>query len=216
MSGGVSAVMLGTAATETAAATAGIVGTAGGFSALTALGSAATAASIAGTGMAVVGKEQAADAASKAATANAAIATNNAKMAGATGEQNVANDQMKTRAQMGAIEAAQASKGIDISSGSASDVQKSASQIGELNALTIRSQAAQQAYGYQTSAALDTATAANASTAGDIGAAATAASGLGSIGMQYGNWANSKGIASDSYGGYGSAPAQAKAIITGS
>jgi hypothetical protein len=155
--------------------------------------SAATlAVTLAGTGMAIAGKEQAADAASKAATANAAIATNNAKMAGATGEQNVANEQMKTRAQMGAIEAAQASKGIDISSGSASDVQKSASQIGELNALQIRSQAAQQAYGYQTSAALDTATAANASTAGDIGAATTAASGLGSIGMQYGNWANSK------------------------
>ncbi len=60
---------------------------------------------------------------------------------------------MKTRGQVGAIEASQAASNITVGSGSAVDVRSSAAEMGELDALTIRSNAEKQAYGYQTQAA---------------------------------------------------------------
>lgn len=51
---------------------------------------------------------------------------------------------------MGAIKAAEAAGNVDVNSGSAVDVQSSAAALGELNAITIRGNAAKEAYGYET------------------------------------------------------------------
>lgn len=81
---------------------------------------------------------------------NAEIAKQNAAFASQEGAANTAAEQQKTRATVGAIKAAQAANGVDVNTGSAVDVRSSASALGELNAINIRSNAARQAYGYQT------------------------------------------------------------------
>lgn len=86
----------------------------------------------------------------KIAANNAQIATQNAQYAGAEGEANTAAAELKNRAQVGAIKTAQAANGVDVNSGSAVNVRSSQAELGELNALNIRANAARQAYGYET------------------------------------------------------------------
>lgn len=114
------------------------------------------------------------------ALANSQIATRNAVQASEAGEIQAANSEMRTRANAGAIKTNQAASGVDVNKGSAVDVQQSEDQLGKLDALTIRSNAAKQAYGYETQSFSDTAqseldksAATNAATAGDIGAGST-------------------------------------------
>jgi hypothetical protein len=57
-----------------------------------------------------------------------------------------------TRALIGAQRAALGASGVDISTGSAVDVQADAAGIGELEALTIRNNARREAYGYEVDA----------------------------------------------------------------
>lgn len=156
-------------------------------------------AGVAGAATGAVGAISSANAASSAATYNSevaaqnqTIANNNATYASQAGEQQAAISEQKTRAQVGSIKAGQAAGGIDVNSGSAVDVQSSAAQLGELNAITIRSNAARTAYGYQTQAAgygdqsaLDTMEAQNSQTAGEIGASSTILGGLSSASS---NW----------------------------
>lgn len=87
---------------------------------------------------------------------NAQIATQNATVAGQVGAEQTAIEQQKTRAAIGGIKAAQAASGIDVNSESAVDVRSSAEELGQLNAITVRSNAARTAYGYQTQAQSDT------------------------------------------------------------
>lgn len=171
----------------------------GGISATTIAASVGAAAAVAGAGVSAVGAMQSASAQSQAATYNSEvaaqntqIANNNATAAAQAGEQQAAVASGKTKAEVGAIKTSQAAGGIDVNSGSAVDVQSSAAQLGELNAITIRSNAARTAYGYQTQAAgyqdqsaLDTSEAENASTAGDIGASSSI---LGGVGSAASNW----------------------------
>lgn len=105
------------------------------------------------------GKQQAASDKYNAQVAenNAKIATQNATLAGQEGAANAAIEQQKTRATVGAIKSAQAANNVDVNTRSAVDVRSSAAELGELNAITIRSNAAKQAYGFQTQAASDTA-----------------------------------------------------------
>lgn len=114
------------------------------------------------------------------ALANATIQKRNADQAGLAGEEQAAISGMKTRATVGDTKANQAASGIDVNKGSAVDVRTSEQQLGKLDALTIRSNAAKQAYGYETEAMSDTAqseldkqAASSAQTAGYIGAAGT-------------------------------------------
>lgn len=134
--------------------------------------------------MQALGSIQQGNAAASSAKYNAQIQENNAKIAQQNSifasEQGAANagiEQQKTRAQVGAIKAAQAANGVDVNSGSAIDVRSSAESLGMLNAITIRSNASRHAYGYQTEAASDKAQAAldkqqakYAKTAGYVGA----------------------------------------------
>ncbi len=84
--------------------------------------------------------------------ANASQARQNATIAGQAGEAQAGLESLRGKAQMGDIRATQGASGIDINSGSAKDVQMSASNINRLDAMTIRSNAVKEAYGYQTQA----------------------------------------------------------------
>ncbi len=83
---------------------------------------------------------------------NAGVATQNAAISGQAGSQQATIQSLKTRASMGDAKTSQAGAGMDVNSGSAVDVQDSIAKIGELDALTIRSNAVKEAYGYATQA----------------------------------------------------------------
>ena len=80
---------------------------------------------------------------------NATIALRNADASMAAGNIRTEAQGLKTRAAVGGIKAAQAANGVDVNSGSAKDVQQTQSMLGALDALTIRSNAARQAFGFQ-------------------------------------------------------------------
>ncbi len=108
-------------------------------------------------GIQAYGQHKSAEAASNAQKYNAQVADQNASIAAQKalwttqeGEQAVNNSEMKTAAQTSAIKTNQAASGIEVNSGSAVDVDNSARILGKMDALTIRSNAARQAYGYQT------------------------------------------------------------------
>lgn len=176
-------------------------------SAATAAGTASTLATIgtyASLASAVVGglgAIQQGRASSASAKYNAAVALNNQNIAeqnatreGQEGEAAVAQQQQKTRAEVGQLEANIGANGLE-NSGSAASVLNSATQIGQLNALTIRSNATKQAYGYKNAAlsygaeaGLDKSTAKNDSTAGFIGGGSTILSGAGNAALTYGKF----------------------------
>lgn len=113
-------------------------------------------------------------------TQNAAQALQNANFSIAAGEAQTGIQGQQNRAQMGAIKSQEAASGVDINSGSAADVQQSAREIGQENALTIRSNAVKEAYGYgvqaqgfKEEAQLGTAQAGYAEQAGNIGVASS-------------------------------------------
>lgn len=174
----------------------------GGASATTIAAVVAAAASVAAGAVSAVGSMQQADAASKAASynsqlaaENAQIANNNATQAAASGEAQAEQQALKTRAEVGNIKANQSASGIDINSGSSVDVRSSAQELGELNALTVRSNAAKQAYGYETQAAsetgqsqLDKMQASSASAAGSINAGSSVLGGVGGAASNYANF----------------------------
>jgi hypothetical protein len=127
------------------------------------------------------------------ATANAAQAEQNAQISSQSGIQQEAMQEQKTRAEVGQMKANQAASGVDVHSGSALDVRSSAAELGELDALTVRSNATREAYGYKTQAIgfegqgqLDKMEGQNAETAGYVGAANTF---LGSTGSAATNFA---------------------------
>lgn len=184
------------AALAPAAATAA---TAGG----TSLASLAAYSSLAASGLgavtSMVGAGQAAGANSAYAAYNAQVAENNrliseqnSKMASAVGNQQATIEGEKTRATVGAIKAQQAASNIDVNKGSAVDVRSSAAELGELNALTVRSNAARAAYGYDVQASgaagqagLDRAMAGNAANAGTTTQISSLLAGASSLGSQY-------------------------------
>lgn len=123
---------------------------------------------------------------SEIAQRNADVAKQNATWAGQAGEQQAAMEEQKTRARVGGIITAQAANNIDVNSGSALDVRSSAASLGELSALTIRSNAAKESYGYlnqawssEAQSNLDQANASASEMAGMFGAAGDLISGIG-------------------------------------
>lgn len=165
-----------------------------------------------GTAVSVSGQMQQASAAkaaanyqSEVAAGNATIATQNANMAAQSGETQAAAQEQKTRQQVGAITAAEGSSGVDINSPTATAVRTSQSELGALDAQTIRSNAARTAYGYQVqaagfqdNAAADITTGQNAQTAGDVGAISSGLSGVGNAGLNFASVMNkSSGIDSN-------------------
>lgn len=126
---------------------------------------------------------------------NEGIAKNQADLATAAGSAEVETQGLKNRATIGAIKAGEAASNIDVNSGSALDVRSSAAELGELDALTIRSGAAQKSTGFQTAAAgysgqagLETSQAGYAPVAGAINAGGSLLSGATSAANQYLRW----------------------------
>jgi hypothetical protein len=154
----------------------------------------AVAATVIGAGVTAYSAESSAAAQAQAANYqaqvarnNQTIANNNADAATAAGAAQEQQNAMKTRAEVGAQLADQASSGLDVNSGSAVDVRSSTSALGELSGLNIVNNAARTAYGYKTQsenfgaqANLDTMEASSASLAGDLGAAGSIIGGIGS------------------------------------
>lgn len=159
----------------------------GSISIPTALAVASLATAAVGTVVAVSSAEQAASAQSAAAKYNAQVAANNATIANQNsqwavqaGEAKVEQQGLKNRAVAGAIKANEAASNVDVNSGSAVDVQSSAAELGELDAINIRSDAARTAYGYEAQGTsftaqsqLDEFTASNDLTAGNYAAASS-------------------------------------------
>jgi hypothetical protein len=102
-----------------------------------------------------IGGMESADYQAQVARNNALIAEQNATRAVQSGDVQATNQGLRSRAQLGTIKASQAGNNIDVNSGSAVDVQSSARQLGMLDALTIRNNAANQAYGYKVQAVSD-------------------------------------------------------------
>jgi hypothetical protein len=144
----------------------------------------ALGATVLSAGVGAAGAISSASAASSSAKYQAAvarnnqiIATQNAAREEQAGRVRAQNQDFKNRAVEGAIEAGQSAGGIDSSTGSPSEVRKSATQLGRLDTLTLMSNADQtvrasqiQATGFEGQAALDRAQASQATAAGGIGA----------------------------------------------
>jgi len=135
-----------------------------------------------------------ADYQSQVAANNAMIARQNIGITEASGAAKEAAEGMKTRASVGAIKAAQGASNIDVNTGSAAAVRQAAGKLGALDALTIRSNTAREAYGYDVAATSDTAEsqllkgeAGQARQAGDISALGTFLSGASSVGQKFAN-----------------------------
>lgn len=135
---------------------------------------------------------------SQVAANNAKVAQQNAAWSIQAGNVQAANSGMQTKAQIGSQKAAQGASNVDVNTGSAAAVRAGTQEIGQDNALTIRSNAAKQAYGYEAQATSDTAQSQldvmagqQAQTAGDIGAASSLLSGASTVGTNYLRFQNS-------------------------
>lgn len=128
----------------------------------------------------------------KVAENNAILAKQNGTWAIQAGETHAANEGLRTRARIGTEKATQGASGIDVNSGSAVATRAGTQSMGLLDAMTIRSNASRQAYGYAVKAASDTAegqleteAAGQAETAGEISAGAGLLAGASSVGGKY-------------------------------
>ncbi len=135
---------------------------------------------------------------------NAEISTQKAAWAGEEGDQATGVSQLKTAAKVGSIKANQGASGVEVGTGSNAAVVDSARKVGMLDALTIRSNAAREAYGYQTEAyshraqeALNRFSAKNAVQSSKINAATTLLGGTAQT-AQYDNHISNNSIFSGS------------------
>lgn len=85
---------------------------------------------------------------------NAEIARQNAEFAMQTGGQKNLEEGLRLGQQAGQIRTAEGASGFDVRSGSAAQVQRSQQTLGQIDLDMIRSNAAREAYGYKTQAAV--------------------------------------------------------------
>jgi hypothetical protein len=114
-------------------------------------------AGVAGAGVSAAGQYGSMEAQSSNAAYQAQVAANNATIAGRnanmdlqSGETAVTNRGMKTRQQVGTEMAGQSGSGVDVNSGSFVNSRAATSEIGALDALTIRSNTAKKVYADET------------------------------------------------------------------
>lgn len=162
---------------------------------------------LAGTALGAFGAYESGQAQSAAANYQAQVAANNANIArqnasfeSAAGESKLVTEGLKTRALVGKEKANTAASGVDVNAGSTAAVRAGTQEMGLLDALTIRSNAAKQAWAQEVQATSDQAQSqlykfegSQAQTAGDIGAAASLLSGASTVGGNYLRWQNQFG-----------------------
>ncbi len=141
--------------------------------------------------------------AAQVASNNAAISEQNAVLATAVGEANVQSQKRRTSAAVSETRATQASRGLEVNSGSNAEVQRSEQELGDLDALTIRNTYARTAYGYRTQGAnydaqaeLDKAASKNAKLAGYLNATGSLLSSGTSVSSKWSSF-QQKGVGSD-------------------
>lgn len=163
-----------------------------------------TAMALAGTAVTAVGKLEEGDAKAKSAAYQAQVLRNNElidqqneKWAIQAGGVREAAQGMRTRANVSNLVARQGSSGVDVNTGSSRSVTDAASALGALDTLTIRSNTAREAYGYEVAAASDeaksnlaTMESSHAREAGEIGALSSLISGASSAFGNYAKWQN--------------------------
>jgi hypothetical protein len=176
--------------------------------------------SAAGTVASVIGSEQAAKAQSEQAAYQAQVAKNNqtiadqnAAYASEASNAQVTQAQLKQRSETGAVAAGLAANGLDINTGSPSQVRTAESEITQLNTENTEQQGALQIYGYRTSASnfgaqsgLFQQQASQAGTAGNISAVTGLLSGASSLASKWSDWqtkAGSTGLDNPAWGGAG-------------
>lgn len=156
-------------------------------------------AGLAGSAISAAGQVEAGQAGAASASYRSQVALNNAEIAKRNAVQDIqsgeiaaVNQGLKTRTAVGNEKAQQGASGIDVNTGSAVGVRAGTAEMGMLDALTIRSNAAKQAYGQKVAetsdiaqSQLDTMEGEQAQTAGEIGAAGTLLSGASTVGGNY-------------------------------
>jgi len=120
---------------------------------------AAVAVTVVSAGVDAYGKHKAGRAAQKQGNYVGAIEDQNAKFSEMQADDAVARGyeaafkrRTESRQLAGASRAAMAAQGIDVNTGSALDIQENNQRIGELDMVTIKNNAARQAWGYQVEA----------------------------------------------------------------
>lgn len=163
----------------------------------------AMAASVIGTGLQTVsaisqGQAQAASANYQAQVArvNQQIQEQNAAYERQKGDVEAQQQDMKNRAGLGALAAAQGASGFDMNTGSSLDTRTSARELGRLDTLTVRNNAERRAHDFDIAAmnqgaqaSLYSAQAKSSNLAGYLGAASSIIGGVSSVGDK---WASFK------------------------
>lgn len=177
------------------------------------LGAAGTATSAAGASSAAEARAQNAAYQSQVAANNAKIAQQDATLEIQSGEIAAVNTGLRTRARIGQQKAAQGASGIDVNSGSAVDVRAGTAELGMLDALTVRSDAAKRAYRKEVEASSDVAQsqllqsqAEQEREAGEFNVMSTLLSGASSVG---GKWAGYQTLYGGGGGGLGAPTSKA-------
>lgn len=134
------------------------------------------------------------------ADVNKKISLQNAAYARDTGETKSYESGLRTRFQQGKIKTAQGAGGLDVNSGSAKATQDSQRDIGRMDQSIIRSNAARQAYGFDTEAVkfgaeaeMDRSAASNARTAGTMGALSSILGTAASVSSKWMQWGSVAG-----------------------
>lgn len=145
----------------------------------------ATAATAAGTVVGAYGQYQQGQAANDAAKYNAKMAEYGAQDAQRRGEEEAAAIQRKAASLKSTQRAAQAARGLDVSYGSAADLQDETDFFGQMDAATARANAAQQAWNYRAQGTLARAEGRAAAYQGALGATGTLLSGAGKVASKW-------------------------------
>ena len=134
-------------------------------------------------------------------TQKAAVEGREATIAGMSGSEQAAMSSQKTKATVGALKTNEAAGNISVNSGSAVDVRASAQSLGELDALTIRSNAAREAYGHLLAKSSDTAEsqlkraeASNDLVSGDLSGVSTFLGSAGNAAVNFANFQRAGGM----------------------
>jgi len=161
-------------------------------------------AAAASTAVGVASASASADAQEKASAYQAQVAKNNQQQANqaavyAQQQGQVMEDAKReqTAQTLGGERAAMAANGVDLDSGSALRLQGDTAKVGELDALTIKNNAARASYGYQVQglgyadqANMDMSAASNAETAGTLNEFSSLVGGASSVGSKWVTYQN--------------------------
>lgn len=176
------------------------------------------ATAVAGTAVGVYGSIQQGNAAKASAEYQAAVDRNNQQVAEwqtkdalDRGKEAERQQRLKVQSALGSQRAAMAANGVDLSSGSPLDILGDTTMYGEMDALTIRSNAEREAYGYRvqsqnfaSNAQLSQMRGSSAQTAGMIGAGSTLLTGAGQVANTWAKFgSNGTSYTSGVRGGYG-------------